>query len=281
MRSIASLAALAVLVAQAAAFTPLPLAGPRARSRGSTAVQMTAGGGGVNRRAVLALAAFSTLGLRQASAATMTEAEELAKLQAEAARIQEIFDVQKELNANLPSLKDGLKAAKAPPSATDDRVAVRCAAEGSQGPVDAKNLLSVIDSMMASLKSDGEGGMRTVLAMSAANNPVKNMPFQNVINSMRDSEYALLFGKFTSYEIKKPEKMEIADEEEALARSFVDVVVKAPYTTILQNGVQFSDVQMAQAGDTSKLCSVTFRWNMVEGKDGRWCSEGCYVIPAN
>ena len=68
------------------------------------------GDGKVNRRVVLALATLPLLGLRKAEA--MTDAEEIVKLQAEAARIQEIFDVQKAASANLPSLKDSLKVAK-------------------------------------------------------------------------------------------------------------------------------------------------------------------------
>jgi hypothetical protein len=69
------------------------------------------GDGKVNRRAVLALSIALPL-LRGKDAVAMTEADELVKLQAEAARIQEIFDVQKEANSNLPSLKDNLMAAK-------------------------------------------------------------------------------------------------------------------------------------------------------------------------
>jgi hypothetical protein len=73
----------------------------------------------VNRRVVLALASLPLLGLRKAEA--MTEAEEIAKLQAEAARIQEIFDVQKAAQSSLPSLKDSIKAAKlAGPTDKDD-----------------------------------------------------------------------------------------------------------------------------------------------------------------
>ena len=68
------------------------------------------GDGKVNRRVALALVSLPLLGLRKAEA--MTEAEEIAKLQKEAARIQEIFDVQKAAQSNLPSLKDSLKAAR-------------------------------------------------------------------------------------------------------------------------------------------------------------------------
>jgi len=231
----------------------------------------------VNRRRIVqaliaqALIALPLVGLRtDASAATITESEELAKLQAEAARMQQFFDVQKEHNSNMPSLKEGMKKVAEAQVAEKTDTAV----------VDPKSIVSVVDGMMKSLKDDGEGGMRTVLSYSAPGNPIKNMPFQNVINSMRDSAYALLFAKFTTYEIKKPEMLGV-DDDEGLTHSRVDVIVKAPYTTILQNGVQFAEVTLAKANSPDKLCSVTFRWNMCQGADGKWVSEGCYVIPAD
>ena len=110
----------ALLVGPACAFVqPAALGVPRPSLRASVerparaaSAQMKSdrGDGKVNRRFVLALATLPVLGLRKAEA--MTEAEEIAKLQAEAARIQEIFDVQKAASANLPSLKDSLKVAK-------------------------------------------------------------------------------------------------------------------------------------------------------------------------
>lgn len=83
------------------------------------------GDGKVNRRAILALGVAIPL-FRGKDAVAMTEAEELAKLRAEASRIQEIFDVQKAANSNLPSLKDSLKLTKvtksAPASGADEPV---------------------------------------------------------------------------------------------------------------------------------------------------------------
>ena len=239
----------------------------------------------VNRRRIVqALIALPLVGLRtDASAATMTESEELAKLQAEAARIQEFFYVQKELNSNMPSLKEGMqKVAEAQVAETTDTAdsQVAKAKNDKADAVDPKSIVSVVDDMMKSLKDNGEGGMRKVLSYSAPGNPIKDMPFQNVINSMRDSAYALLFAKFTTYEIKNPEMLGV-DEDEGLTHSRVDVIVKAPYTTILQNGVQFTEVTLAKANSPDKLCSVTFRWNMCQGADGKWVSEGCYVIPAD
>ena len=288
--TVAAIAALAALACPTAdAFHSLGMPGhhqrhqqgavPAARTRNSHtgALEMMHGDLAVNRRAALMLAAaLPLLGLRKASAATLTEADEIAKLQAEASRIQEIFDVQKSMNNKIPSLKDGLQVAKAaPPAPADSKVAAVSKAAGVAA-VDMKDVVAVIDKMMVSLKQEGEGGMRTVLALSAPNNPVVNMPFQNVINAMRDNEYALLFGKFTSYEIKTPSKS-TANEEEGLEYSTVDVVVKAPYKTMLSNGVQFKDMTMGN--DMDKTCSVTFRWNMRQERDGMWGSEGCYVLP--
>lgn len=264
--------------------------GPLALGSSSPArctVQMTAGGSGgapaPGRRAVLALAAAGALGLRRpAPAAAATEAEDIARLQAEAARIQEIFDVQKELNADMPTLKDGIKKMNAAKAGNeDDKVAK---APAGAEPVDGSNIVKVIDAMMASLKKEGENGMRTVLAYSAPGNPVKNQPYENVLNSMRDSKYGLLFGKFTDYVIRPPSKP-VVDPELGATYAAVDVVVQAPYQTMLQNGVQFEelelpqDVELAQQPGSPKLCSVVFRWNMSKMPDGSWVSEGCYTVP--
>ena len=97
----------------------------------------------MNRRAILALATLPLLGIHTPSYA-MTEAEELEKLQAEASRIQEIFDVQKAANANLPSLKDGLKAAKLAKSAsTMGEIEDAPALAAGKGGVDSKNVVMV------------------------------------------------------------------------------------------------------------------------------------------
>jgi hypothetical protein len=119
-RTVAMGAIAALLVGPACAFVqPAALGVPRPSLRASAerparaaSAQMKSdrGDGKVNRRVVLAIATLPLLGLRKAEA--MTEAEEIAKLQAEAARIQEIFDVQKAASASLPSLKDSLKVAK-------------------------------------------------------------------------------------------------------------------------------------------------------------------------
>jgi hypothetical protein len=119
----------------------------------------------VNRRAILALATLPLLGIHKPSYA-MTEAEELVKLQAEASRIQEIFDVQKAANANLPSLKDGLKAAKLAKSAsTMDEI------EDTPALASVNNFgmsyLQVVQTLMESLKKEGDKGMEVLLLIAS------------------------------------------------------------------------------------------------------------------
>jgi hypothetical protein len=87
-----------------------------------------------------------------------------------------------------------------------------------------QNVVAVIDTMMAALKAEGEDGMKTVL-----------------INSMQDGKYGLLLGKFTSYEIKKPEQVPVDPDE--FPHSSVDVVVKAPFDVMIKNGLQFEDLK--------------------------------------
>jgi len=289
--TIAALATLAALASPAWAFSTaapqrrLGLAPAGAEQRRACSLQMAGKrdnankGVMVNRRVALALAAVPLFGLRKASAAPMTEAEEVAKLQAEAARIQEIFDIQKELNSDLPTLKNSLKARKAAATPQPQVVAKGASAPAAgSDAVDSKDLVAVMDKMMQSLQLEGEGGMRTVLAYSTPNNPIKNMPFKNVINAMHDSSYALLFGKFTAYEIKKPEEPQVIEDEK---RTSVDVVVKAPYNVMLQNGVQFTEMVMPKGSDEKRICSVTFRWNMKQESDGKWESDGCYIAPVS
>jgi len=288
---LAGLAALAALAAEASAFAPghAPTERTPATRRSACAVHMkTRGPDHVGRRAVLALAALPALGLRRASAAAPSEAAELQRLRDEAARIQEIFDVQKELNSNMPSLKDGLKAAKGAGADVEQTRVARAADSVPGTTVDMQNVVAVIDTMMAALKKEGQDGMKVVLEYTAPSNPIKSMPLQNVISTMRDGKYNVLFGNFVSYEIKKPEVVPVDPDE--FPHSSVDVVVKAPFDVMVQNGMQFEDMKMPSGGSSVKLasraeapsknlCTATFRWVMRKEKDGTWTNEGCYVVP--
>lgn len=280
----ASLTLLATLAAASAslptslstAFVPQPLAAhamPRAASCRTCpallALQMKGarGDGKVNRRVVLALTTLPLLGIRKAGA--MTEAEEIAKLQAEAARIQEIFDVQKEAALSLPSLKDGLKAAKSAPAPT---------LEESMPAVDvvqkSTDVTETVKALMTALQKDGDKGMEVVLANSGDGNPFKTMPAEKVCNMMRQTKLALLLGEFTRFEILPPK--DLGTDEQGAIKSQVDVLVKAPYQTMLQNGMQFADMKMGDEKDV--LCTATYRWQMKKMASGNWVNLGCRVV---
>jgi len=251
---------------------PMSIAPRSARAaRCSIKMKTDHGEGKVNRRVVLALASLPLLGLRKAEA--MTEAEEMAKLQAEAARIQEIFDVQKAASSNLPSLKDSLKAAKlAGPIDKDDSPAVVKA----DPKVDMDNVGKVVADLMATLQTEGDKGMEKVLATSAPGNPFVDLGYEKVCMYMRESKLAVLLGHFEQFKIISNKDMGMDDK--GRVRYQVDVQVKAPYKTMLQNGMQFADIYMPKENDKDMLCAATVRWKMCKEPDGKIENMGCVVI---
>ena len=224
----------------------------------------------VGRRASLALAAFGMMGLRSKPAVAMTEAEEIAKLQKEASRIQEIIDVQKEAVQALPSLKDSIKAAKsssATASTTKDGEPAVLAQDA--------DVSKVVTELMASLQKDGDKGMELVLANSAPGNPYASMGYEKVCNFMRQTKLAMLLEHFSEFKVLSPKDIG-KDERDGAPKVAVDVLVKAPYQQMLQNGMQFSDMIMGNEKDM--LCTATYRWVMKKDAEGKWRNMGCRVI---
>lgn len=276
LATLAAASASALPTSSSTAFAPQPLAA-HAMSRATScrtrpaflALKMKGarGDGKVNRRVILALTTLPLLGIRKAGA--MTEAEEIAKLQAEAARIQEIFDVQKEAARSLPSLKDSLKAAKSAPAPT---------LEESMPAVDvvqkSTDVTETVKALMTALQKDGDKGMELVLANSGDGNPLKTMPVDKVCNMMRQTKLALLLDGFTRFEILPPK--DLGTDAQGATKSQVDVLVKAPYQTMLQNGMQFADMKMGDEKD--KLCTATYRWQMKKTASGQWVNLGCRVV---
>ena len=75
---------------------------------------------------------------------------------------------------------------------------------------------------------------------------------------MRDTKLAVLLGHFEKFQILPPTDLGVDSEGHALKK--VDVLVKAPYQTMLQNGMQFDD--MIMGNDNDLLCTSTFTWKM-------------------
>jgi hypothetical protein len=75
---------------------------------------------------------------------------------------------------------------------------------------------------------------------------------------MRETKLAVLLGHFEKFQILPPKDLGQDAEGRALKR--VDVLVKAPYQTMLQWGMQFDDMIMGNEKDL--LCTSTFTWKM-------------------
>ncbi len=75
---------------------------------------------------------------------------------------------------------------------------------------------------------------------------------------MRETKLAVLLGHFEKFQILPPKDLGQDAEGHALKR--VDVLVKAPYQTMLQWGMQFDDMIMGNEKDL--LCTSTFTWKM-------------------
>lgn len=183
--------------------------------------------------------------------------------------------MQKAANSNLPSLKDSLKAAKAAKSAPpSEQVAERPPKSEDPAVVDMKDVQKVVAKLMSSLQTQGEKGMVEVLANSAPGNPLASMEYQKVCDFMRDTKLAVLLGHFEKFQILPPTDLGVDGEGHPLKR--VDVLVKAPYQTMLQNGMQFDDMIMGTGNDL--LCTSTFTWKMRQEPDGKWLNMGCRVV---
>ena len=93
---------------------------------------------------------------------------------------------------------------------------------------------------------------------------------------MRETKLAVLLGKFSEYKIVSNKDMGLDDNGRALYQVFVQV--KAPYQTMLQNGMQFADISMPQEAKGDMLCAATVRWKMCKEPDGKIENMGCVIV---
>jgi len=118
--------------------------------------------------------------------------------------------------------------------------------------------------------------MEKVLATSAPGNPFKDLGYEKVCTYMRESKLAVLLGQFSEFKIVSNKDMGMDDK--GRARYQVDVQVKAPYRTMLQNGMQFADISMPTENNGDMLCAATVRWKMCKEPDGKIENMGCVIV---
>lgn len=135
---------------------------------------------------------------------------------------------------------------------------------------DAEVLQDVVNDMMQALQHKGDDGMRTVIANAAPSNPTKTQPIADVIKDMRDSNKAILLGKFVDYEIKKP-KDNTKDHRE------VEVIVKAPFGVMHASGLHWADI--GRDPKDKSVRTAAFRWRMLKNADSEWQLDGIDFLP--
>jgi hypothetical protein len=135
----------------------------------------------------------------------------------------------------------------------------------------------VLGNIMNNFKENGkdnpEKSISNLQRYCSATNIIKRKNTRGLTASFQDSKYALLLGKFTSYEITDYQK------NKNNVYYDVDMKVSAPYKTMLQNSIQFNDMYYPKNRDYNNICYVIYRWSLKKYEDSNLYLEGCYLAP--
>jgi hypothetical protein len=114
----------------------------------------------------------------------------------------------------------------------------------------------------------------------SATNIIKHKNTRGLTASFQDGKYALLLGKFISYEIINYEKnIDSNSDDKNNIYYAVDMKVNAEYKTMLQNSIQFNDMYYPIKRDYNNICYVIYRWSFRKYEDNNLYLEGCFLIP--
>jgi len=124
-------------------------------------------------------------------------------------------------------------------------------------------------------KNNPEKSISNLQRFFSATNIIKRKNTKGLTASFQDSKYALLLGKFSSYEILDYQKR--IDNNSLYYE--VDMKVSAPYKTMLQNSIQFNDMYYPKNRDYNNICYVVYRWSLKNYEGGILYLEGCHLVP--
>jgi hypothetical protein len=124
-------------------------------------------------------------------------------------------------------------------------------------------------------KNNPEKSISNLQRYCSATNIIKRKNTKGLTASFQDSKYALLLGKFSSYEILDYQKR--IDNNSLYYE--VDMKVSAPYKTMLQNSIQFNDMYYPKNRDYNNICYVVYRWSLKNYEGGILYLEGCHLVP--
>ena len=222
---------------------------------------------------------------KRANAISPKKEKTIDELRAEALNIIDIIEVQKK-TITLPSLntdKDNGKDngnKKDTGDAEDNDEATFNVNVKTKMKID-RVLNNIMNGFTADGKGNPEKSVSNLQRYCSDTNIIKHKDTKGLTASFQDGKYALLLGKFISYEItdyKKNIDNNNSDDKNNVYYD-VDMKVSAEYKTMLQNSIQFNDMYYPKNRDYNNICYVIYRWSLRKYEDGNLYLEGCYLVP--
>lgn len=137
----------------------------------------------------------------------------------------------------------------------------------------------ILDNIMANCKKNGrdapEISIRNLQHYCSTANIVKNKNTKALTLYFQHCKYALLLGKYSTYEIIEYAK----NIERNNIYYTVDMKVSAEYKTMLKNRIQFNQMYYPKARDYNNICYVIFQWRFKKYEDDNLYIESCNLIP--
>jgi len=220
---------------------------------------------------------------KRANAISPKKEKTIDELRAEALNIIDIIEVQKK-TITLPSLNTDKDKDRDNDNNNGD------AEDNDEATfnVNAKTKMKidrVLGNIMNGFTSDGkdnpEKSVSNLQRYCSDTNIIKHKDTKGLTASFQDGKYALLLGKFISYEITDYQKNIDSNNSDDKNNVYydVDMKVSAEYKTMLQNSIQFNDMYYPKNRDYNNICYVIYRWSLRKYEDGNLYLEGCYLVP--
>jgi hypothetical protein len=204
-----------------------------------------------------------------ANSVKVNKEEDINKLRAEANRIIEIIEIQKE-TFNLPSNSEPME--KIPENFKNIKEAKNITEKE-----EIKNTLNIIlDNFKINGKNNPEKSLKILQSFCSDSNVIKSKNVIKLKQLFSDGKYGIILGKFDNYYIENYNKIYDIDVNKTYYE--VDVKIEAPYKTMIYNSIQFDDMYYPEiSGDP---CYIYFRWIFVK-TDNKYMIDGCYLLPKN
>ena len=220
---------------------------------------------------------------KRANAISPKKEKTIDELRAEALNIIDIIEVQKKTIA-LPSLNtdkdNGEDNDNNNGDAEDNDDATFNVNVKTKMKID-RVLGNIMNGFTADGKDNPEKSVSNLQRYCSDTNIIKHKDTKGLTASFQDGKYALLLGKFISYEITDYQKNIDNNNSDDKNNVYydVDMKVSAEYKTMLQNSIQFNDMYYPKNRDYNNICYVIYRWSLRKYEDGNLYLEGCYLVP--